>query len=177
MSARRSTVASNTKHGGLHYLFDPQGIGYTSADGALAEAVDVKGSGGYIAIPPSAGYEVVDDSPVAPLPGWLAKLLPVVGERRLLPGATSMELETQIRMAAGFHAATNELAVIYRRNGLHMADIIEKIYEQFDASGAARSAHPEHRRWADRRGDVERSVKGLFAKYPDGAASDEFLRT
>jgi hypothetical protein len=57
---------------GIHLLFQmPDGIDVRNSASEIAEGVDVRGNGGYVIFPPSPGYEVLRDVPVAELPAWL----------------------------------------------------------------------------------------------------------
>ncbi len=68
-------------HRGRHYHFKlPANTLIAGSNGKLAGRLDVKAEGGYVIMPPSphpAGgrYEVINHSPVAPLPAWLVRRL------------------------------------------------------------------------------------------------------
>ena len=64
------THAHETMSGGRHLLFkcDPR---VRNSASRIAPGVDVRGTGGYIIVPPSPGYTVISDAPVAPWPDWL----------------------------------------------------------------------------------------------------------
>jgi hypothetical protein len=76
------TRVHTTMGGGRHYLFR-HCSGVTNSAGKVAPGVDVRGEGGYIIIPPSPGYEVVEDRPLAPWP--LGLLRRVVGRSQPVP--------------------------------------------------------------------------------------------
>lgn len=77
-----ATRVHRTRSGGKHFLFQHVPSVCNSA-GVVAPGVDVRGTGGYMITPPSPGYEVIDDSPVAHWPDWLLQLvLPVPVEPR-----------------------------------------------------------------------------------------------
>ena len=69
------TVEVVTPRPGLHrYLLGS----VTNSAGALPAGLDVRGTGGYVVLPPSSGYEfraAPDEVPVAPAPAWLLTLL------------------------------------------------------------------------------------------------------
>jgi putative DNA primase/helicase len=55
---------------GLHYYFRHV-RGVTTSSGSLPEGLDVRGEGGYVIVPPSPGYRVLNSVPVAHAPAWL----------------------------------------------------------------------------------------------------------
>lgn len=66
------TRTHRTMNGGLHLVFaHPLGDLRISNRSGVFPGVDVRGDGGYIIAPPSPGYAIVDDSPLAELPQWL----------------------------------------------------------------------------------------------------------
>jgi hypothetical protein len=70
------TRIHQTMNGGRHWLFrHVEGV-HNSAS-AIAPGIDVRGSGGYVVVPPSPSYSVVSDAEIAHWPDWLlAKILP-----------------------------------------------------------------------------------------------------
>ena len=75
-----STYWAVTPSGGWHlYFTGPEGSEIRNSAGLIGPQVDVRASGGYVVGAGSAvdgkPYEVIDDRPPAPLPGWLARML------------------------------------------------------------------------------------------------------
>ena len=68
------TRTVRTPRGGKHLYFRHR-AGITNSPGALPKGIDVRGEGGYVLVPPSAGYGVEDRSPVAEAPAELLELL------------------------------------------------------------------------------------------------------
>jgi hypothetical protein len=67
-----NTRTHRTMSGGLHLVFrQPEGVEIASSQSRIAPGVDVRGQGGYIIAPPSPGYSVVVDAPMADMPEWL----------------------------------------------------------------------------------------------------------
>lgn len=57
---------------GIHLLFRmPEGVDVRNSASEIADGVDVRGNGGYVIFPPSPGYEILHDLPLAELPAWL----------------------------------------------------------------------------------------------------------
>lgn len=64
------TRRHRSRSGGVHLFFTAEQYPRNSAS-MIAPGVDVRGAGGSITIPPSPGYSVLDDSPIAESPRWL----------------------------------------------------------------------------------------------------------
>jgi hypothetical protein len=68
------TRTIRTPHGGLHfYLNHVEGI--TNRTGSLPNGIDIRGEGGYVILPPSEGYVVVNSAPIADAPDLLLEAL------------------------------------------------------------------------------------------------------
>ena len=63
-----------TMSGGRHWVFR-HAPGVRNSAGKIAPGVDVRGQGGYIIMPPSAGYSIVSDVEPAEWPDWLLELI------------------------------------------------------------------------------------------------------
>lgn len=70
------TRLHSTLNGGRHYLFrHVPGVRNSASKNTLAPGVDVRGEGGYVVHPPSFGYVVHSDAPIADWPAWLLALV------------------------------------------------------------------------------------------------------
>ncbi|MFF2252484.1 bifunctional DNA primase/polymerase [Streptomyces sp. NPDC058142] len=74
------TYQVRTPSGGQHlYFTQHDGMRLHSTAGRLGHHIDTRGWGGYVVAPgsttPNGAYTVTDESPVAPMPGWLAEQL------------------------------------------------------------------------------------------------------
>ncbi len=88
------TRRSRTANGGLHYFFSypDDGNTYPNVVGLTGHiGIDIRGHGGYVVLPPSRLYGrkyytwANLQTPLAPVPDWLQKLLPTKGEHRQFP--------------------------------------------------------------------------------------------
>lgn len=70
------TYTVGTPLGGEHrrYLV-PEGVTIPNSRSRIGQGLDVQGTGGYVLIPPSQGYTVVNDAPIAEAPAWLIELI------------------------------------------------------------------------------------------------------
>lgn len=66
------TRTHKTQSGGLHLIFSlPAGTEVRNSASKIAPGVDVRGTGGYVIVPPSSGYAIADDTDIAEMPEWL----------------------------------------------------------------------------------------------------------
>ena len=73
-AALPATRTHRTVSGGLHLLFRQlDGVEIPNSQSGIAPGVDVRGRGGYVIAPPSPGYSVVVDAPMAEMPAWLVE--------------------------------------------------------------------------------------------------------
>jgi putative DNA primase/helicase len=65
-----ATRTHQSQSGGRHKLFefDPRA---RNSSGKIAAGIDVRATGGYVVVPPSPGYSVISDAPLAVWPDWL----------------------------------------------------------------------------------------------------------
>ena len=68
------TRTHGTLHGGRHYVLR-HAPGVRNSTSLLAQGIDIRGDGGYACWPPSGGYSVISDAPIADWPDWLLKLV------------------------------------------------------------------------------------------------------
>ena len=69
------TRVVQTASGGLHLYFRWPDQSIRNSASKLAPGIDVRGDGGYVIVPPSPGYVVLDDLPPAEIPDWLLTVL------------------------------------------------------------------------------------------------------
>lgn len=80
------TRTVETMNGGLHrYFTGPADTKIQCSADKLGRGVDIRGDGGYVIIPPSPGYVVAVDMPIAPLPDAWVALLTKRGNLEALP--------------------------------------------------------------------------------------------
>ena len=103
------TRTHRTRSGGVHLLFrwDATQPVRNSA-GRIAHGVDVRGEGGFVIVPPSPGYAVTSDAPIADAPRWLyaAATRPrvTVEPERLVRGTGTMAERVRGRVARSYAA-------------------------------------------------------------------------
>jgi hypothetical protein len=118
-----STRVHGTRSGGWHFLFRHH-RGTRNSVGRIALGVDVRAEGGYIIVPPSPGYSIAENRPLAPWPIWLLKVaMPRRSEgpikvRRIPPGPTGQPLDTGSGTPYGMAALQAEcLAITHAIDG------------------------------------------------------------
>ena len=82
------TASVKTPSGGSHLYHRHPGIDIRNSVRQLGPGLDIRGDGGYVVAPPSPGYVVDEEAPVAALPAWIletaarkqSKLADPVGE-------------------------------------------------------------------------------------------------
>jgi hypothetical protein len=103
------TLAHKTPRGGWHLIYRRPANGLRSCNGKLARGVDLKADGGYLVIPPSPGYSVIDERDPASFPAWIIAALAGIDERRARKAALRPASEPgDIDALARFVAASRE---------------------------------------------------------------------
>jgi hypothetical protein len=102
-----TTRAHRTRSGGIHLLFG-YASGIKCSVGQIAPGIDIRSDGGYIIHWPSAGFPVLCDAAIAPLPAWLERRLrieprPINNVVQLVPNMERRALRGLVRtlVAAG----------------------------------------------------------------------------
>jgi hypothetical protein len=86
------TFTVRTRAGGFHYYFEaPPEIEIKCSASGIAPRIDIRANGGHVVGPgswvaedekgPAGWYEIIDNSPVAPLPEWLLSLILTIKTR------------------------------------------------------------------------------------------------
>jgi hypothetical protein len=121
------TPTQRTPSGGWHLLFrgTAPGIGNSAGHPALGPGLDVRTTGGYIVLPPSARPDgryrwcrerTPDDLPLAPTPDWLLELAATPRHPPSSPTIVALDPETSDRLA-GYAFGKEIIAVKDAREG------------------------------------------------------------
>ncbi len=108
---------------GQHFYFQYPGGLIGNSVGKLGAGLDVRSDGGYVIAPPSPGYELDEQGPVADLPEWLMALM----IREPSANGTSPKTDEEIIPAGKRNATLTSLAGTMRRRGMGEAEIIGAI--------------------------------------------------
>ena len=93
------TYTVRTRSGGLHLYFNVDGITKNS-EGVLGDGLDTRGDGGFVMLPGSDGYQVIDDLPAVTVPDALLEEL-----RRRAPTRQDVLKTAPLDVAEGRRAA------------------------------------------------------------------------
>lgn len=165
------TRVHRTKNGGLHLLYESDDY---FPNCKPSEGVEIKGEGGYIILPGSPGYDVIQGGLVKADPMLLERLRYADRDRK---SATVSSLEGDILGATDFHTALTQVAAKYAFEGWDQLRIQKRLRELLEASVAASPGHDRHARWRaiyeDRGGELTRIVRSAFRKYNDDAGQED----
>lgn len=106
------TRKHRTRSGGVHLVFawNAQHPVRNSAS-RIANGVDVRGDGGFVIVPPTPGYEVLSDAPVAHAPQWLLTAAKAPGAvlqpKELLRGPGPIQERLRGRLARSYAAVAH----------------------------------------------------------------------
>ena len=137
-TGRIRTVAAKTKRGHHLYFRMPPGRDIRNSAGKVGPGIDVRGTGGYVVLPPSAHpdggvYEWVrdrspDDFPVAVTPRWLVDL--VCGRADTRTNAPALG---EVIGEGGRNATLTSLAGTLRRRGMSEEAIAAALHVENEA--------------------------------------------
>jgi hypothetical protein len=120
------TYRVETPSGGFH-LYYRVPAGMTIKSGPLvADAVDVKSTGGYVVAPPTPGY-TGNDAEIVELPRDLLKLIKnkLNKGKQALKAMSDTDLELQARVGTSFHDPMLELTGRWKREGMAPEQMVE----------------------------------------------------
>lgn len=157
-----ATRVHKTKSGGLHMLYHTK----NPLDCKPAKGIEVKGPGGYIILPPSDGYTVLQEG-LAEAPDALITLFK---RARSAKSASSVDrLEADILSAADFHDTLTLLAARYAAQGHTQPEVQTKLLAVLNSSVAQSPHHDRHARWrkliTDDGKELSRIVTSANAKF------------
>lgn len=161
------TPTVRTPRGGRHLYFrHVEGI--TNSPGSLPTGIDVRGEGGYVLVPPSAGYTWEDRSPVAEAPKRLLDLVRQKAEKK-----RALRSERRVRGAAGAPIKEGDRNRTLFFEALDLKDAgksPEAVLAEIEARNEARCVSPLDA------GEVEGIAKSA-CRYPvrSGSPSPEML--
>jgi hypothetical protein len=164
------TRTHQTKSGGLHLIYEG-----TAPDCKPVNGVEVKSDGGYIVLPGSPNYKVLQEG-IKPAPKQLLETLryAAVASR----GSTLTQLEAQVLSGADFHNSLAQISSKLAAQGKDQIEIQAHMLKLLNASSASNAGHERHARWrtvmADKGGELSRLAASAYRKFNDDAINDEF---
>jgi hypothetical protein len=166
-----STQVHLTRSGGLHFIYRSD-TDYPNCK--PHDAVEIKGEGGYIIVPPSPGYTIQEKGIAYAKPELIAALT----ARQKQSSQSSVDaLKSKILSANDFHDSMAQLAARLSARGLSQADVQAQLIAVLSASVASNKEHPRHSRWkklmADDGGELSRIVSTGHEKYNPHIAGEK----
>ena len=160
------TRTHRTVSGGRHFIFKaPKGRGIKSQK--TFDAVDIRGTSGYVVYPPSLGYSIENDVDPQVMSQEMERTIrdhqrtyKRAGAAKTGSDAPDEALVEAIRTGTDFHDATLELTNRWGKAGVSKERRAELILAIYDSADAAETSHPENARWASRRRDAVRTSNG-----------------
>jgi hypothetical protein len=165
------TRTHKTTSGGVHMLYRAKDCPSI----APIDGVDVKGEGGYIIVPPSAGYSVMSEG-LTNAPDGLIDYLKA--KRKTLSAVSAAGIKAKIVSAENFHDSLTRLAAKLSGAGWEAGAVTQELLNALKSSTAASPEHPRHDRWkdlmSDKSGELSRIVNTGHKKYNSFSVSDDF---
>lgn len=161
------TRVHETKSGGIHYIYGvPEGQ-KAPRNSVPHDAVEVRGEGGYIIVPPTEGYSIQQDVEVEDAPLALIKRL--ARADAAFKSLSVSGLKEKIIAGESFHEAATSLAAKLHSAGYEPAEVTKQVREAMNASVAADPNHVRHDRWLGMMkgedGELARLLSSAYKKY------------
>jgi gas vesicle protein len=136
--------------------------------------VEIKGEGGYIIVPPSAGYSIQQEGISYAPPALIAEL---VKARKQAAQSTIDALKAKVLSATDFHDSLAAIAARRSAQGGDQAKVQAEVLATLAASVASNPKHKRHDRWAkmmeDSGGELSRIVSSGHEKYNPHIATEK----
>lgn len=164
------TRVHKTVNGGEHWIYyAPEGVA-VPRNSKLHPSCDIRGEGGYIILPPSTGYEVVNEFTSEATDKLLRRI-----KRKLDSDSarTIPDLERAILSADDFHGSLASLAAKMSVRGDDPVHVFEHVLNLLGSSVARNPQHDRHDRWSslmkDKGKEVVRLINSAEQKFNDRA--------
>lgn len=158
------TWAVRTPRGGFHFYFRTV-EGITNRPGGLPAGIDVRGTGGYVLVPPSDGYTVENRAPMTEAPAWLLDLLKKPesdppGQTMPRTGPVDANVDGAPILDGTRDNTMFRIACSYRGRGMDEGELLDTLRET-----NARRCQPPLEEW-----EVEKLARQA-ARYTPGSTS------
>lgn len=167
------TRTHGTVSGGAHFLFESDTAWPNCKP---CKGVEVKGEGGYIIVPPTEGYRVLDEG-LSFAPDGLIDLLETARIARQSHGAD--KLKEDILSGDDFHDSLASLAAKRSADGRPIEEVQAELMQVLAASQAMVPTHPRHERWRslveDKSGEFTRIIQSANRKFNTSQVSSELV--
>lgn len=157
------TQVHTTKSGGLHIIYRSDGD-YPNVKPHVG--VEVKGEGGYIIVPPSAGYTVQQRGIAYANPNLVKELL---NAKRAASSSTVDSLKRQVLSGTAFHDPLAQIAARRSSQGWPPERVQRELYDVLEASAARNKTHARHPRWLSLMEDGGQELSRIV-----GSGNDKF---
>jgi len=160
------TRVHRTPKGGEHWIYYvPEGMEEVKSS-KPHKGVDVKGTGGYVILPPSEGYVVISDKTKEAPENLIRRLIRADAAFKEL---SEEALEAAILSGEDFHNAIAMLTSKWSGQGRDLVDVQKRIMELLHASVASEPSHDRNSRWSelmkDKGKEVSRAASSAYKKF------------
>lgn len=165
------TRTHRTTSGGIHLIYgwDEGCPSVNPCDG-----VEVKGEGGYIIVPPSAGYAVLNEGVTYASDDLINRLL---SERKRHSAESVAAIKDGIIEADNFHDNLTRLSARLSGAGWAPGAVMQELRNVLQGSVASNPEHRRHSRWQalmeDKDGELSRIISSGHGKFNSFAVGDQ----